>query len=109
MRKTTLDKPFGLSVESEYSQIEITKVFDSLVTRLFYCRPVDESLKEVLGSHPFPTKQNAGGFLDTFAMIDVGRGPDVPDELLLVEERLGPLDVVLFPSHVRSPCYSEPS
>jgi len=109
VREATLDKPFRLSVEGEYSQIKITKVFDNLVPRLFDAREVDESLIEVLGGYPFLTEQDAGAFFNAFSVIDVGGGPDVPDELLLVEERLGPLDVVFFPSHVQSPTYSETS
>jgi len=34
-------------------------------------------------------------------MVDVGRGPDVSDLLLLVEEGLGLLDIVLFTSQGR--------
>src|SRR5438445_10964305 len=68
-------------------------------------RPIGGGSPQLLCLNPATVHPDPHLTMTTFSMIAVCGGPDVPDELLLVEEGLGPFDVVLFPSHLRSPRY----
>jgi len=54
---------------------------------------------EFFGDHPRSRDEGVGE--GCFSMIDMCRGPDVPDPLLLVEEGLCLLDIVFLTSHER--------
>src|SRR5438093_4418144 len=109
MGETTLNKPSRDAIEGQDSNVKPAKVLHYLIWGFPNRWLGPESLEEVFCGDPLAPEKDAGVAVQTFSMIDVGGGPDVSDELLLMEERLGALDVVLFPSHVRSLTYPDAS